>query len=599
MRFPSLHTLAARARHVLTRFPVTLATGVAAAVCAIIASTTGADDVWLRLTLVVALGLPLSVALALLAEVHRWRTRWRLLLMLAGAGALTAFFFVWPGMDEKHHAIRYVQLAVTLHLAVAVLPLIGRTEGAAFWQYNRRLFLSFLRAVVFSGVLFVGLVIALAALDKLFALHVPGQTYLRLWLILAFIINTWIFLAGVPDEITALVPGNEYPKALKIFTQYILTPLVAVYLLILLAYLVKILITGEWPSGWIGYLVTSVSVAGILGFLLVHPLRDDPDEGWIRAYRRWLFIALIPAALMLLVAFAKRIEPYGLTELRYLGGLLGVWLLAISLLFTVRRAQGIRIIPLSLGVLLLVTLFGPLGATHRAVVSQSARLEREVAIARATSSPHVATPAEVEASGALYFLVEHHATPAIARAFGGSVPGGMAPPRKLRFRDDSVAGAIMAAASLDYSRGERAGAQRPGYFSYTASDEEPLAIAGFDWLVPVNTRDSVAVAGGDTLRLAFDSTTQRLTVASSAGATWRFDFRAVVDSLGALRPVEGYRQGVPLRRLHIVSAGGERAGALQLSWLSWRRETGGMRVESWRGHLLIGPVAPADSSAAR
>jgi hypothetical protein len=134
MPFPSLHTLAARARHVLTRFPVTLATGVAAAVCAIIASTTGADDVWLRLTFVVALGLPLSVALALLGEVHRWRTGWRLLLMLAGAGALAAFFFVWPGMDEKHHAIRYVQLAITLHLAVAVLPLIGRAESAAFWD---------------------------------------------------------------------------------------------------------------------------------------------------------------------------------------------------------------------------------------------------------------------------------------------------------------------------------------------------------------------------------------------------------------------------------------------------------------------------------
>jgi hypothetical protein len=265
----------------------------------------------------------------------------------------------------------------------------------------------------------------------------------------------------------------------------------------------------------------------------------------------------------------------------------------------VRRTQGIRNIPLSLGALLLVTHFGPLGATHRAVASQSARLEREVAIARATPSPHVATPAEVEASGALYFLVQHHATPAIARAFGGSVPGGRPLPRKLRFRDDSVASAIMAAASLDYSRGRRAGEQRPGYFSYSARDDEPLAIAGFDWLVPVSMRDSVAVAGGDTLRLAFDSTAQRLTVASSGGVSWHFDFGAVVDSLGALPPVEGYRQGVPLRRLHIVSADGGRAGALQLSWLSWRREADSTRVDAWRGHLLIGPAVRADSSAAR
>ena len=98
------------------------------------------------------------------------------------------------------------------------------------------------------------------------------------------------------------------------FAQYILTPLAFTYLIILLAYLVKIVAGAEWPSGWVGWLVASVSVTGILGFLLVHPLRGDPAEGWIRSYGRWLFVGLVPAALMLLVAFCKRIVPYGLTE---------------------------------------------------------------------------------------------------------------------------------------------------------------------------------------------------------------------------------------------------------------------------------------------
>ena len=595
MRFPSLQTLATRARQVLVRFPITLAVGVAAAVFAIIASTKGADDAWVRLAFVAALGLPLSFALTLLVELRGWSHPRMLLAMLGGALVLVGFFFVWPGLDEKHNAIRYFQFSAALHLAVAFLPFVGTEENAAFWQYNRRLFLSFLRAVVFSGVLFVGLVIALAALDKLFGLDVPNDTYLRLWFVIAFVANTWIFLAGVPDDISALVADREYPKALKIFTQYILTPLVAVYLLILLAYLVKILITSEWPSGWIGYLVTSVSVAGILGFLLVHPLRDEAEEGWIRTYRRWLFIALIPAAIMLLVAFVKRIAPYGLTELRYLGGLLGVWLLAISLLFTLRREQGIRIIPLSLSILLLVTLFGPLGASHRSVASQASRLQREVAAARAVPSPGVVTPAESEASGALFFLVEHEAEPEIARAFGGAIPGGVVLPDTLRYQADSLSGAIMAAASLDYSRWGTTGSPRPGYFSYHAMESEAVAVAGFDWIVPVEMRDSLLTVGSDTFLIAFDSTQRRFSVAERGGQTMTFDLGRLVDSLDAHPSANAYRQGIPSSRMQILPSGGDRAGALRLSWINGRRGKGGRHLESWKGQLLIGPARGEES----
>lgn len=596
MRFPSLHTIALRARQVLARFPVTLAVGVACAVCAIVASTSGADDVWYRMVFVAALGLPLSFALMLLAELRGWSWSRRLPAMLGGALVLVAFFFAWPGVDRKQDVIRYFQLSASLHLLVAFLPFVGRREDAAFWQYNRRLFLSFLRAVVFTGVLFVGLSIAIVALDKLFGLDVPGDSYLRLWFVLAFVGNTWIFLDGVPADIAALVADREYPKALGVFTQYILTPLVAVYLLILLAYLVKILVTGEWPSGWIGYLVTSVSVAGILGFLLVHQLRDDPGEGWIRTYRRWLFIALIPAALMLLVAFFKRIVPYGITELRYLGALLGVWLLVISLLFTLRREHGIRIIPLSLSLLLLVTLFGPLGATHRSVASQASRLEREVAAARATPSPRAITPAEVEASAALRFLIQHRAAPEITVAFGGdSIPGGVVLSDTLRFRHDSLARAIMTAASLDYARWAPRGAPRPALFSYRAREGEAMEISGFSWLVPVGMRDSMLIVGSDSIRVAFDSVALRLTVSPGGDSAIVFDFGPALDSLDSLFGAEGFHAEVPHGGMHIAASNGSRAGALLLGWIMGDHEEEGRSINGWHGQLLIGPVRDGEA----
>src|SRR5690606_9825726 len=140
----------------------------------------------------------------------------------------------------------------------------------------------------------------------------------------------------VDGEITFDEWQGGYPKVMKVFAQYVLTPIVLVYLLTLVAYLLNVLATGEWPSGWIVWLVASVAASGLLGFLLVHPLRDDPAEGWIRFYSRVLFIGLIPAALMLLAAFWQRIEPYGLTEMRIVGMLLGLWLLVLAVRFVLR-----------------------------------------------------------------------------------------------------------------------------------------------------------------------------------------------------------------------------------------------------------------------
>jgi hypothetical protein len=166
MRFPSLALLAERAAAVARRFPFTLLAGVLAATAAIIATDSSNEDEWMRRAFVAALGLPTTIALRLLAERRQWSPRLQLFLPPLGLVALAAFYAVWPGVEQKHEFIRYLQLSASVHLAVAFLPLIGSPGSLGFWQYNRRLFLGFLRAYVFSGVLFFGIVIALAAVGS-------------------------------------------------------------------------------------------------------------------------------------------------------------------------------------------------------------------------------------------------------------------------------------------------------------------------------------------------------------------------------------------------------------------------------------------------
>ncbi len=580
MRFPSLAFLAEQATQVLRRFPWTLAAGTLAAVAGIVESTDGPGDIWLRLAFVAALGLPVTIALTLLAEVRGWSAGIRTGVLVAGVALLALFFLVWPGLDDRHEAIRYFQLSAALHLGVAFLPFLGPHESIAFWQYNRRLFLGFLRAAVFSAVLFIGIAIALAALDKLFGVDIESETYFRIWLIVALVVNTWIFLAAVPEDLHALEQDTEYPRALKVFAQYILTPLAFTYLVILLAYLVKILAGGEWPSGWVGWLVASVSVTGILGFLLVHPLRGQASEGWIQTYARWLFIGLVPAALMLLVAFWKRIAPYGLTEPRMLGLVLGLWLLGIALVFTMRSAASIKLIPTTVATLLLLTLYGPLSLSRVSISSQGRRfamLIRSAGAGRENAR---------EASAALRFLIDHRAGDEIAARLGRELPliDWDSLPRHGGQRD-SVATQIMALAGVryvpEYGRG-----RSQGWFYLNTDQKLPLPVAGFEWIVQVYSGDTTPrVVGADTVNLV-PRITNGVALVRLGNDTLAIDLRPLARRYADSVPANNV---IPGKRLAIDTVAGRWRARLALTSLYGNLIGDSLRIDNWSGWLMLGP----------
>ena len=583
MRFPSLVTLFHRAEEVLRRFPWTLGFGGFTAAAAIVATTHHANDEWARLAMVGALGLPLTIALTLFAEERGWSAPRSAALNLCGLALLGLFYLVWPGPERKHEAIRYFQLSAGLHLLVAMVPFLGQPETNAFWQYNRRLFLGFLRATVFSAVLYLGLAIALLALDKLFGVNVPGELYGRLYLVIAFVINTWIFLAEVPRGLRELVDDTSYPRVLKVFAQYILTPLVFIYLLLLLAYLIKIVAGGEWPSGWIGWLVTSVAVAGLLGFLLVHPLRDEPGESWIRTYTRWLFFGLIPAAIILLVAFWKRVLPYGLTEMRLLGVLLGLWLLVIAVSYSLRQEAGIKRIPVTLAALLLLTLYGPLSVTSISVASQGRRLAGLVASRqgeKAAQSPEEGR----EASAALRFLLEHGAQRQIAAAIPSELP-------KLawdslpdqRDKREKAAAQILAVAGIPYVSQYSSGTE--GYIYLSAREQTVMPVSGYDWMLRLSDYDKTPiVVERDTVRVRFDTLSGILRVEIGTDSLL-FDLREL-----AARVSKDAHTGVPVpaESLRVQAGSARRKSTLALETLNGRRKGNEVRVQHWQGRLFLG-----------
>lgn len=383
MKLPSIRHLLREALDTFSRFPFSIFSAVVATGAALVIvhqnfAVSGQYQIFYDIGLVAFLGIPIFSALQLIAERAQWTFRLSLAGKLVMSGVLAAYYFLLPANvfeAQSIHLIRYALFSLAAHLLVAVGPFAGHDQIHAFWEYNKILFLRILIAALYTGVLFSGLVIALVAIDQLFSVSIDSKRYVELWWFLAGVFNTWFFLSGVPKKSGPPDVEPRYPKGLKIFTQYVMIPLVAVYFIILYAYAAKIIVEWNWPKGWVGYLVLGFSITGILSLLLVHPIRNKSENKWIAAVWRWFFVVLLPLVVLLLLAVLRRVSEYGITERRYFVIVLGLWLAAISLYFIFSKMKNIKIIPASLLVLALAVSFGPWGAFSVSERNQIKRLE--------------------------------------------------------------------------------------------------------------------------------------------------------------------------------------------------------------------------------
>lgn len=376
MKLPSFSYLAGMAQKSFSRFYATLMFAICGSyVGMLLVNDNAGSNIGALLSC--SLGLSLSLAFTLFAE-RQGNKNLRHILSIATVGLTWAYWY-WLAptneFEDISRTITYFVLIVVTHLMVAVAPYTGHNERKGFWRYNQLLFSRFILSGVFSAALFGGLALAIGASDKLFDLNVNSDLYIYLWIGVAGVFSTWFFVAGIPVDHNDLNEERVFPVMLKIFVQYILIPLVFLYMVILYAYGMKILFTWQLPRGMVSTLILSYSVVGILAVLLSEPLRTDASAAWVRLFARIFFRATLPLIALLYAATWARVGKYGITESRYFLSLLGLWLGIISLYFVFSKEQNIRIIPRSLIVIGLLSVLGPWSAFSVSAFSQRLRLE--------------------------------------------------------------------------------------------------------------------------------------------------------------------------------------------------------------------------------
>jgi hypothetical protein len=377
MKLPSIASLWEETLAVFYRFPFQILITIAAVVFCCLRIDAPALTYLDKLLVTFNFALTLLLSADLFSETHDLASLKKWLLRMGVLALCVVLYLMLDPLLYEADVLRMVLMGFAFHLLVSFAPFIRRGTVGGFWAYNERLFLQIITAGIFSVVLTIGLYIAFSSTNALFDLKLPGRIYGYIASTTMVGFMTIFFLSGVPKDFKQLDEGvQEYPKWLKIFTQYVLIPLLSIYLAILLVYEAKILISWELPKGYVSMLILGYAVAGILSLLLIYPIRNHEGNGWMGIFSRFFYVMMIPLVILLLLAVWTRVSIYGITEARYILILLALWLTIVTAYSLFSKKQNIKFIPVSLCVLALLSVYGPQSAVSVSKYSQSKRLEK-------------------------------------------------------------------------------------------------------------------------------------------------------------------------------------------------------------------------------
>lgn len=356
------------------RFPLTILISTLLAVSLIytIETSHGLDyikrDNLTRLNMVVGLGIPMSMFINLLAE--RFSNKLKVIgHSLGGAFLILYYNFLLPDFGMVPMT-RYVGTLI-LFVTVCFYALkIKKDEN--YEIFVMKVFSGLFVTILYAAVMYIGLAAILFTIENLFEVNFIDSIYIYIWLIVVFVFGVSLFLSKIPIKEDNF-ESYEYLMSLKILLLYIVVPLITVYTIILYIYFMKILVTWEWPKGLVSHLVLWYSSVSVGVIFLLTPIIEDNRVA--KGFKFFFPKFILPILLMMFLSIGQRINQYGITEKRYYILVLGLWVFAVMLYFSIIKSSKNTIIPISLSIVVFLSIYGPISSYNLSKMSQNRRLE--------------------------------------------------------------------------------------------------------------------------------------------------------------------------------------------------------------------------------
>jgi len=329
------------------RFPIELALGVAFFVIAVCDAETAVwDDKVARMVSAVNgdilfLFVPLMALTFWLHRVNRWAYYVSFLLFVP----LMALN-LQPFLRTYGFAFTYVLAAILL--IIGHKPLNNRSFAAHALHVATQLFFG----VLISGILNLAVMAICASFFYIFGINEPKHFYAH---IAQFI---WFVLA--PQVCCTLIRQNEDEvkepfKVLRIILNFILSPAVIIYTVILYTYFVKIVFEWDLPKGGVAWMVMGFITVTLIG-RVAQSILSQRYYDWF--YRHFTLIA-IPPLVMYWIGSIYRIRIYSFTESRFYLMVAGVLMTLFVLMLYRQRTRRYQLMALIFGAAIILFTYIP------------------------------------------------------------------------------------------------------------------------------------------------------------------------------------------------------------------------------------------------
>lgn len=325
------------------------------------------DDQLLRkIILSLILFIPISISIKESKDIYKYNKYIEYILYIFSITAIFLYYnHIYENMIEFDY-IRFVGLNLFFYL---VYFYIKKIDFENYSKYIIKIFGDIFLSGIFSFILLLGLIFTVFTVNTLFSLDFKFNIYLYMFLFVFILFFPILSLSRFSEEKN--YDNYNYPKAFKNLLYYIVIPLTIIYIAILYIYFLKILFTRIFPEGIVSHLVLWYSIILIALFFFIKPLENE--NKFIGLYRKLMPIILIPIIIMMFVSMGIRINEYGITENRYFVIIMGVWVLLADLYIMIRKNYNTRILPISLSIIILISIISPINAFKISKTSQRNR----------------------------------------------------------------------------------------------------------------------------------------------------------------------------------------------------------------------------------
>jgi len=287
---------------------------------------------------------------------------------------LCAYFFFPDDMKNLLPEFWCAYWCAVICLIFLLLSLVGRRDRSPSVQrVGWMILMTVLMATLSAMVLVGGINLAIFSVEKLFNVPVDNDVYMDMFFCGLFLIGPFTAFVWLPRK------GESYPEIprwLRGAARILLIPICVVYALILYGYIGKICVVRQWPDGGVALPTFAFAAVGGLVYFILRQQEDGEKAKWAAWFCRWFPAILLPLSMVLLLAMRIRIVEYGFTIMRAAGGYLSLWILGLSLWYTIRPRCSEWWIGVTLCALAGSVVFGPISLNAVTLRSQQGRLNQ-------------------------------------------------------------------------------------------------------------------------------------------------------------------------------------------------------------------------------